>query len=252
MLRQHGKLTHDHGKLAIVLHVEIEGDLVVSGRFGARDVLVIKPHARVGGLVHLQAVNDVLRRDRRAVMPARLFAEMEGDRGIVGGIGRPFGDQAVGGRGLIEAVAHQALEHEPEPSRSLSLVEHRVEAVEAADFGHAHDPALGRVGVHIVEMGEVGRIFRGADERERVMMDGRVLGEARCGDEAAEEESDEEAGKGHGSASTVRVRACFGGFVCGGARSRRPKPRGGASKAMRVLTWELRPPNELSAMVAGD
>src|SRR5262249_51875603 len=31
MLRQDGELTHDHGQLAVVLHIEIEGDLVVAG-----------------------------------------------------------------------------------------------------------------------------------------------------------------------------------------------------------------------------
>jgi hypothetical protein len=47
-------------------------------------------------------------------------------------------------------------------------------------------------------------------------MDGRILGVARCGEKAGEEDGKDEAGKGHGSASALRMWACFSGFVCGG------------------------------------
>ena len=177
MLGQDGELPHDHRQLAIVLHVEIEGDLVLAGRFGARHVLVVEAHARIGGLVRLEAEDHVVRRDLGAVMPARVVAELEGDRGIVGRIGRPFGDQPVGGRRLVKAVGHQILVDEAEPARRLALVENRVEAVEAADIGHAHQPAFGCVRVHEVEMLEVRRVFRLADQRQGVMLDGRILGQ---------------------------------------------------------------------------
>ena len=181
MLRQDGELAHDHRQLAIAFHVEGERHLVRAGRFGLRHVLVIERHAGIGGLVHVEAVDHVLGRDRRAVVPARLVAKLEGHRGIVGRIGRPFGDQPIGGRRLFEAVVHQALIDEPEPAGGLALVEHRVQAIERADIGHAHQAALRRVGVHVVEMLEVGRVFRRADQRDGVMALRRVFCSARSG-----------------------------------------------------------------------
>ena len=191
MLGQNGELAHDHRQLAIAFHVEGEGHLVRAGRLGLRHVLVIERHARVGCLVHLKAVDDVLGRDRLAVMPARFVAKLEGDRGEVRRVGRPFGDQAIGGRGLLQAVGHQAFIDEPEAGRGLALVEDRVQAIEGADIGHAHEAALGGVRVHIVEMLEVGRVFRRADERDGVMALRRVLLRrilARGGDQARDRE----------------------------------------------------------------
>ncbi len=170
MLGQDGELAHDHGQLTIALHVEAEGDLVGSGGFRLGDILVIERHARIGGLVDLEAIDDVLGRDGRAVMPARSLAELEGDRGKVGRVRGPFGDQAIGGRGLLQAVGHEGLIDEPEPGGRLALVKDGIEAVERADIGHAHDPALRRIGVHIVEMGEVGRVFGHPDQRHRVVV----------------------------------------------------------------------------------
>ncbi len=95
MLRQDRELSHDHRQLAIVLGVEIEGDFVFARHFRARHVLVVEAHARIGGLVHFEAVNHVLGRDLLAVMPARLVAKLEGDRGVIVRIGRPFGDQSI-------------------------------------------------------------------------------------------------------------------------------------------------------------
>ncbi len=211
MLRQDSELAHDHGQLAVVLHVEIEGDLVRPGRLGARDVLVIEAHARIGVFVHPERIDHVVGRDRRAVVPARFVAELEGDRGIVWRKARPLGDQPVRGRWLIETVSHQALEHEPEPSRRLALVENRVEAVERADVGHAHDAAFRRVRIHVAERFEVGGIFRLADQRQRVMVDRRVLGVARCGQEAGEEEGNEKAGRAHADALKLLNVGGFGG-----------------------------------------
>ena len=197
MFGQDGELTHDHRQLAIVLHVEIEGDLVLPRRFGPRHVLVVEAHARIGGLVHLEAVDDVLGRDRLAVMPACLVAELEGDRGVVGRIGGPFGDQAVGGGRLVQTVGHQVLIDEAEPARRLALVEHRIEAIEAADIGHAHDAAFRRVGIDEVEMGEARGIFRLADQRQRMAVDGRILGPSSAGKEAEQHQGEGEARQSH-------------------------------------------------------
>ena len=163
MLGQDGELAHDHRQLAIALHVKGEGHLVWPGRFSLCHVLVVETHARVRLLVDIEAVDDVLGGDRLAVMPARLVAKLERHRGEVRRVGSPLGDQPVGRGRLFEAILHQGLVNEAETGCGFTLVEDRVQTIEGADIGHAHEAALRRVRVHIVEMLEVGRVFRRAD-----------------------------------------------------------------------------------------
>ena len=81
-------------------------------------VLVVERHTRIGRLVHLEAIDDVLRRDRRSVIPVCFVAELEGHRREVRRIRRPFGDQAIGGRSLLEAVGHEGfVEEDRDPLR---------------------------------------------------------------------------------------------------------------------------------------
>mgnify|MGYP003694139975 CR=1 FL=1 len=102
------------GSSRLSFDVEGEGHLVRPGLLRLRHVLVIERHARIGRLVHLEAIDDVLRRDRRSVIPACFVAELEGHRREVGRIRRPFGDQAVGGRGSSRLSCHQAFVDEAE------------------------------------------------------------------------------------------------------------------------------------------
>ena len=170
MLGQDGELAHDHRQLAIALHVEGEGDLVRrrSPRPSTRSCSRA-PMRGLAALFDLEAEDHVLGRDRRAVMPARFVAELEGDRGEVGRVGRPFGDQPVGGRRLLQAVRHQAFVDQAEAGGRLALVEDRVEAIEGADIGHAHQAALRRVRVDKSKCLKSAGYFGVADQRHGVM-----------------------------------------------------------------------------------
>ena len=228
MLGKDGELTHDHRQLAVALGVEIEGDLVGPGRLGARDVLVIEAHARVGLLVHAERIDHVLRRDGRAVLPARLVAQLERDRGIIGRIARPFGDQPVRGRGLIQTVGHQAFIDEPEPCSRLALVEHRIEAIEGADIGHAHDAAFRRIGIDIIELLEI--CWDISARRSATARDGgRARPRLRAGDR---EKQGKEEGKRKARNELMLSALKLLAFTSG---RRAPKRRA------RSLTWRRQP-----------
>jgi len=51
----------------------------------------------------------IARLDRRAVLEARLRPEVEGDRAVIGRVFDAFGDEPIGGQGLVERAGHQAV-----------------------------------------------------------------------------------------------------------------------------------------------
>jgi hypothetical protein len=102
-LREHVELADDLRQLPVALDVEGEGNLVVAGLLRLDDVLVIKRGARMCFLLFIEREDDVLRRDRGAVVETSLGVDAEGHRRIVRWIGDPFGDEAVLGRRLVGA-----------------------------------------------------------------------------------------------------------------------------------------------------
>ena len=107
VLGQDRELAEDVGQLAVALHVEREGHLVLAGLLAFDDVLVVAGVLRMRLLQRLETEDDVLGRDGRAVVEARLGSEAEGRRAVVGRIGYPFGDKAILGRFLVGTARHE-------------------------------------------------------------------------------------------------------------------------------------------------
>ena len=154
------------GSSRLPFEVECEGHLAVAGLLGLDDVLVVVLRLRIGLLLRLQRVDDVLDRDRTAILEAGLGPDLEGDRGEIGGIGDPLADQAVLRRGLVRAVDHQRIVEQAKIGCLLAFEAERVEAVERA-FGELPKRAtLGRVRVHPIEVLEARPVFRFAHQRQ--------------------------------------------------------------------------------------
>ncbi|MNS48731.1 hypothetical protein D3C71_995700 [compost metagenome] len=93
-------------------------------------------------------------------MEARFGAQVETHPAVVRGSFDLPGDQAVFGERFVEAVFGQGVVDLPDIVGRHAFADKRVEAVEAAETGLTEDAALGRVGVHIIEMLEIGWVFR--------------------------------------------------------------------------------------------
>ncbi len=165
MLRQHDDLANDLRQLAIVLLVEVERHFIVAGFLSLGNVLVIERVLRVVFLQRVETENHIFRRHRLAVMPARIAAQLVGCRGEIVRVGNRFGDLAVFGGRFVEASGHKLVIDQRDAGRLLALVGNEIQAVESADRGEARGAALGRVGIHVIEMLEVGAVFRLADQR---------------------------------------------------------------------------------------
>ena len=132
-------------------------------------------------LVDAEAERHVLGVERFPVVPIGAVAQAELDPGAVGGDGDAFGDQTVDGGGLGgvpdgEAVVDVARRVAARVHAAHGVSErHPVEGVPTARVGHAHETALGGVGIHPVEVLEVGRELRLAQEGVG-MTAGRGLG----------------------------------------------------------------------------
>ena len=132
-------------------------------------------------LVDAEAERHVRRVERFPVVPVGAVAQAELDPGAVGGDGDAFGQQTVDGGDLGgvpdgEAVVDVARRVAARVHAAHGVSEgHSVEAVPTAHVGHPHETALGRVGIHPVEVLEVGRELRLAQEGVGVTA-GRGLG----------------------------------------------------------------------------
>ena len=180
-LREDRHLTHDQRQLAVEAHGEGEFHLALADLLGLQRVAIIGAVEGVApGLEGIERKHHVVDGDRRAVVPARLGAQGEGDPRAVLGHFDLFGDQAVLRERLVLGPGHQRLEHLAQASRRLALEDERVEVVEAADRVQSHFAALGRVRVGVIEVGEVGAVFQIAVHRHAVAgVD--ILGRARGG-----------------------------------------------------------------------
>ena len=93
-------------------------------------------------------------------MEARFGAQVKTHPAVVRGLFDLAGDQTVFGERFVKAVLGQRVVDLADVFGRYAFADERVEAVEAAGPGLAKSPAFGRVGVHVVEMLEVGRVFR--------------------------------------------------------------------------------------------
>ncbi|MCY1411487.1 hypothetical protein D9M71_268750 [compost metagenome] len=93
-------------------------------------------------------------------MEARFGAQVEAHPAVVRGFLDQPGDQAVLGERLVQALLGQGVVDDADIVRRHAFADEGVEAVEAAEPGLTECPALGRVRVDVVEVLEVGRVFR--------------------------------------------------------------------------------------------
>src|SRR5262249_46524780 len=109
---------------------------------------------------------------RLAVLEARLRADTEGGRQLVGRHFDVFREQPVRGVRLVQRAGEKRLEHErAEARRRGALQRGRVGLVGVGGAKRRHQlerPALGRVGIHPLEMRKVLRILDVAELRIRV------------------------------------------------------------------------------------
>ena len=133
-------------------------------------------HAIPGVTMFTQGIEgefDILGLHRAAIMKACRRIDPEGHRQTVLGQLTTFGQQAILGKGLVQAGLHQGFEHQlVQASRPLTTQGKGVEAVETADLAQIELPAPGRVRIHIVKMAEslgiLGRVTqRHAKARQR-------------------------------------------------------------------------------------
>jgi hypothetical protein len=96
------ELAHDLRQFAVAGSVEREGDLALAGLLGLGHVAVVGRQLRVILLERVEREDDVVRRDRLAVVPARLGTQAIGHRGEVSRVADGVGEQAVFGRNLVE------------------------------------------------------------------------------------------------------------------------------------------------------
>ena len=107
-------------------------------------------------------------------MPACLGPQEKADAAPVGCEYHAFGNEPVGRIRLVRRALEQALERQARARRAHPLQCEGAERAEGVDRGEVQQATLGRVGVDVVEVGEVGSVLEIPEEREPV---GRLL---RC------------------------------------------------------------------------
>ena len=125
-------------------------------------------------------------------MPAGVLAQAVGHGGEVVGEFRPLGQQAVGGKGLVERFRHEGIVDLADPALEIALQagDDEIEIVEPALGPEADEAALGGLRVRVIEMLEIGRIFRLAHQREGMGPPAFLRGGARTLCEARHGEGD--------------------------------------------------------------
>ena len=171
VLRQHRQLADDLRQLAVAGLREGEGDLALAGLLRLGYVLVVEGVLRAVRLEGLEREDHVRRRDRPAVMPARLLAQPIGDGGMSGGWRTASARRPYSVPTSSCAVFHERVVDERRCRSRARLsrpATKRLKLSKVPCDAEAHEPALRRVRVDVVEMREAGRVFRLAEEREPV------------------------------------------------------------------------------------
>ena len=160
VLGQHRQLAEDERQLAVLTWFEAELDgtvadllyLVDAGVVGTED----RRSLRAQGV---EGPHHVLDRDRLAVVPARLRAQGEDHPRTILRRLDALGEQAVLAERLVGRRRQQRIVDLRASDVGIALDDERIEAVEGAQTVTTQHPALRRVGVGVVEMGEVGPVL---------------------------------------------------------------------------------------------
>src|SRR5579863_5535273 len=123
------------------------------------------------GLKRLKGKNDVVGRNRSAVVPARLRPQAEASRREIRWIIHRFGDQAVFGRDFVKRGHQQRFVSKIYSSGQISLPSRydRVEIIEGSERALPRGPQLGRPRIDVVEMCKLCRIFELSKQRDSVL-----------------------------------------------------------------------------------
>lgn len=162
-------------------------------------------------LEEVEAVRDVLRRHRRPVRECHIVAQIEGHEGKVRGVFECRAEKAVDAVGVIGRCGQDAFAADRVQRCRHAVAGILVEAVEPALRPDGDFAALGRLGVYVVEMGEISRIFQRAEVRIAVR-DGESLLRADHPGEA-EPEPCRQAERGK-MRRDPRRRHCVDGAAC--------------------------------------
>ena len=125
------------------------------------DVRIVVAVHRVA-LAHqaLEGEHHVLGGDRRAVVEACLRAQVEAHEALLRVFLDLFREQSVLGERLVQGVEGQGVVDQVDLRSRIALGNERIEAVEAAEIREPQGAALGRFGVDVGEVLEVGGILR--------------------------------------------------------------------------------------------
>ena len=181
-------------------------------------------------LQHAQREGRVPGCEFRAVVEARLGAQQEAVGELVGAPAHRTGNEAVDRVRLVAGIGHQAIEGRVHPGRAIALEHVDVEGVvrvEVLVAGrvldlHRQQPALGRLRVHVAEVGEVRWQLQLAEGREAMALDllGRAIRRRRESCAGGAEQT------GAQSPSTKSGRAELQGGAAGDGHSENLRDRG--------------------------
>jgi hypothetical protein len=138
---------------------------------GQRDIGAERRQAFVAQ--NLVGKQHVIGRDRRAVGKPHAFPQRKDHKGPILRIGDGLTQQAIAFADGIEGGFQHRFEKDRGQNRRIALIGigmQRVEAATATRPTHRHLTALGRFGVHICQMREIGRICQIGDPEGRHRM----------------------------------------------------------------------------------
>ena len=150
--------------------VEGEGDLAVAGFFRLHHLVVIGHRLRIRFLERGERENDVVGRDRRAVVPFCFGPQPKGNGRKIARIAQRFGQEAVSGRNFVERLRQQRVVKEigALDESAFDQADDGIEIVEGAERDLPRRAAFRRFGVDVVETRKAGRIFQVAKRRRAV------------------------------------------------------------------------------------
>ena len=108
----------------------------------------------------IEAEYDIFGANRMAIAELRFRAQVKPHPAVIRGFLDFPGNQAVGRKRLVEGLPGQGIEGQINVVGWHAFIDKRVEAVKAAQRRLAKGTALGGLRVDVVDMLEVGRIFR--------------------------------------------------------------------------------------------
>ena len=126
-------------------------------------------------LEQIEAEGDILGRHRRAVGKGHIVTQVEGHEGQVGGIFQRGAKQAIGAIGVVVDVGQHAFAADGVQRGGDAVAGILVEAVKAALRPKRDFAPFRRVGIDVVQMGEIGRVFQRAKVGKAVG-DGHISG----------------------------------------------------------------------------